>query len=185
LGAEVASLTPELADKLNVKDLDGVVISYLQEEGAANKMKLQKGDIIRQINGEKIGSHAEFEEKLSLHSPGDKLYITLERNGKKIEKELILTNSQNTTERLNRVAYFSEALGVEFEAVPRVEQNLLDITSGVRVVDIKNGFFRKLNIEEGFIITAINEKPIDDPKRLASVLEEIKGKVIIKGVNKK
>ncbi|MBK6266903.1 trypsin-like peptidase domain-containing protein [Marivirga sp. S37H4] len=185
IGAEVNTLTPELADKMDVENLDGVVVSYIQQDGAAEKVKLQKGDIIRKINGEKIRSHAEFEEKLSLRSPGDKLYLTIERNGKELEKELMLTNSENTTSVLNRVTYFSNALGVEFEEVPKIERNLLDIKNGVRVVDIKNGFFRKLNIEEGFIITAINGNAVNDPKQLAATLEEIKGKVIIQGVNKK
>jgi S1-C subfamily serine protease len=76
-------------------------------------------------------------------------------------------------------------LGAEFEAVPKMEQNLLNISSGVRVVDVKNGFFSRLNIDEGFIITEINGNEVSDPKKLAEILEEIKGKVIIKGINKK
>ncbi len=185
IGAEVSPLSPEIADKMDVHNLDGVVVSYLQENGAAEKVKLQKGDIIREINGERIRSHAEFEEKLSLRSPGDKLYLLIERNGEELEKELMLTNSENTTKVLNRVTYFSKPLGAEFEAIPKIEQNLLDISGGVRVVDVKNGFFRKLNIEEGFVITAINGNSMNDPKQLASVLEEIKGKVVVQGVNKK
>jgi Do/DeqQ family serine protease len=185
LGAEVSSLTTEIADKLKTDNLDGVVVSYIQEQGAANKVNLQKGDIIREFNGEDISTHSEFEEKLSLLSPGDKLYLTIDRNGKSIQKELILTNSENTTELLKRDVYFSKSLGVEFESVPLVEKNLLDINSGVRVVDIKNGFFKRLNIDEGFIITDINGKEISSPKELSDILESIKGKVIVRGVNKK
>lgn len=185
LGAEVSSLTPEIADKLNTENLDGVVVSYIQEQGAANKVNLQKGDIIREFNGEDISTHAEFEEKLSMLSPGDKLYLTIDRNGKSIQKELILTNSENTTELLKRDVYFSKSLGAEFESVPMVERNLLDINSGVRVVDVKNGFFKRLNIDEGFIITDINGKEVNNPKELSDILESIKGKVVVRGVNKK
>jgi S1-C subfamily serine protease len=185
LGAEVASLTSEIADKLNTEDLDGVVVSYIQEKGAANKVNLQKGDIIREFNGEDVSTHAEFEEKLSMLSPGDKLYLTLERKGKMIQKELVLTNSENTTELLKRDVYFSKSLGAEFESIPMVEKNLLNIKSGVRVVDVKNGFFKRLNIEEGFIITAINGNEVSSPKELSDILESIKGKVVVQGVNKK
>ncbi|MGJ3233954.1 S1C family serine protease [Marivirga sp.] len=185
LGAEVSSLTPEVADKLNTQNLDGVVVSYIQEQGAANKVNLQKGDIIREFNGEDISTHAEFEEKLSMLSPGDKLYLTIDRNGKSIQKELILTNSENTTELLKRDVYFSKSLAAEFESVPLVERNLLDIKSGVRVVDVKNGFFKRLNIDEGFIITDINGKEVNSPKELSNILESIKGKVVVRGVNKK
>lgn len=185
LGAEVKSLTPELGDNLGVDNLDGVVVSYIRENGAADNVKLQEGDIIREFNGEDISTHAEFEEKLSMLSPGDKLYLTLERKGKMIQKELILTNSENTTELLKRDVYFSKSLGAEFESVSTAEKDLLDISSGVKVVDIKNGFFKRLNIDEGFIITKINGTAVNNPKELSNILEEVKGKVIVQGVNKK
>ncbi|WMN12709.1 trypsin-like peptidase domain-containing protein [Marivirga salinae] len=185
LGAEVKSLTPELGDNLGVKNLDGVVVSYIRENGAADNVKLQEGDIIREFNGEDISTHAEFEEKLSMLSPGDKLYLTLERKGKMIQKELILTNSENTTELLKRDVYFSKSLGAEFESVSTAEKDLLDINSGVRVVNIKNGFFKRLNIDEGFIITAINSNQVNSPKEVSNILESVKGKVVIQGVNKK
>ena len=107
MGADVTALTPENADKLDTDDLDGVVVSYLQQKGAAEKANIQKGDIIRSINGEKISSNADFEEKLSLRSPGDKLYLTIERKNKTLEKQLVLTNSENTTQLLKRDAFFS------------------------------------------------------------------------------
>ena len=44
---------------------------------------------------------------------------------------------------------------------------------------------RKLGIEEGFIITAINQNSIEDAKELEDILEKIKGKVVIEGVNSK
>jgi Do/DeqQ family serine protease len=185
LGAEVSTLTPEMGEKLETANLDGVVVSYLQQNGAAEKVAIQKGDIIRSINGEKISSHADFDEKLSIRSPGDKLYITIDRNNKTIEKELLLMNSENTTALIEREAFFSNSLGVEFEAVPQVERNLLNVKSGVRVVEVKNGFFSRLNIEEGFVITAVNGESVSDPKMLAELLERVKGKVVIQGINKR
>jgi Do/DeqQ family serine protease len=185
LGAEVSSLTTEIAENLDTENLDGVVVSYIQESGAADKVNLQKGDIIRELNGENITTHSEFEEKLSMLSPGDKLYLTIDRKGKTVQKELILTNSENTTELLKRDVYFSKSLGAEFESVPMVEKNLLKINSGVRVVEVKNGFFKRLNIDEGFIITAINNNEVNSPKEVSTILESVKGKVMIQGVNKK
>jgi len=161
------------------------VVSYIREKGAADNVKLEEGDIIREFNGEDVTTHAEFEEKLSMLSPGDKLYLTIERKGKRIQKELILTNSENTTELLKRDVYFSKSLGAEFETVSSAEKDLLDINSGVRVTDVKNGFFKRLNIDEGFIITAINSKAVNSPKEVSDILEEVKGKVMIQGVNKK
>ena len=95
--------------------------------------------------------------------------MAIERKNKPLEKQLVLTNSENTTQLLKRDAFFSNSLGAEFEAVPKMEQNLLNISSGVRVVDVKNGFFSRLNIDEGFIITEIKGNEVSDPKKLAEI----------------
>jgi hypothetical protein len=70
-----------------------------------------------------------------------------------------------------------------FEAVPKLEQEVLGIRNGVRVLDIRNGFFRCLDIPEGFIVTKINNVEIEDAEELAGILERVKGKVIISGVD--
>ena len=67
----------------------------------------------------------------------------------------------------------------------KVERDLLKIDNGVRVKKIRNGFFRQLDIPEGFIITNINNRPVETPEELANILEKIKGKVVIDGITSK
>ena len=98
---------------------------------------------------------------------------------------ITLTNREGTTKILKREVYNSETLGAEFEAVSKVERDILDIEYGVRVIKVKEGFFSRLGIEEGFIITSINNEPIKNPETLASTIERIHGRVIIEGINKK
>jgi S1-C subfamily serine protease len=94
-----------------------------------------------------------------------------------------LTNREGTTGVITKSTYLAESLGVVFESVPKLEQEVLGINNGVRVVDIRNGFFRRLDIPEGFIITKINNVEIEDAEELASILERIRGRVIISGVD--
>jgi S1-C subfamily serine protease len=74
-GAEVVDVDTEIAKKLGLIDLSGVVVSYIQREGAAEKIGLQKGDVILSINGEDINSRSGFEELISYFSPGDKINV--------------------------------------------------------------------------------------------------------------
>ena len=144
---------------------------------------MEKGDIILKIDDETVNSKSEFEEALSYHSPGDQIAINYRRNDKTSMVSIVLTNREGTTNIIMKRAYFSKSLGAEFEAVPKVERDRLNIEQGIRVAKIRNGFIRKLGIEEGFIITSVNGKPIDEPEVLNGILEKIRGRVIIEGIN--
>ena len=183
-GAEVVDIDAELAKKLNLNELSGVVVSYLQREGAAEKIGLQKGDIILAINDEEINSRSGFEEIISYYSPGDKIKLTYKRDEKIKDEILELTNKEGTTGIIRREIFTSEVLGAEFEIIPKVEKNLYKINSGIRVVKVNEGLLRRLGIREDFIITTVNNVPINSPELLADILTKVKGKVRIEGVNR-
>jgi serine protease Do len=185
IGGDVIDMDTELAKKLNVTDLSGVVLSYIQKDGAAEKAGLQKGDIILKVADELINSRSAFEEQLSYYTPGDKVKVMYRRDNKIYEKTLTLTNKEGTTGIYKKEVFLSKTLGADFETVPKVERDLLNIQSGVRVAKVRDGFFKRLGIQEGFIITAINNNPTNDPKALSEIIEKIRGKVVIEGVNKK
>ncbi|MEQ8574580.1 MAG: PDZ domain-containing protein, partial [Fulvivirga sp.] len=166
-------------------NINGVLLSYVQKDGTAEKAGLKEGDIIVKFNNQVVDSRSQFEEELSYHSPGDEVMITYERKGQTGNANLVLTNREGTTSILKREIYTSESLGAKFETVPKVERDLLNIDYGVRVFNIDNGLIKRIGISEDFIITDINRKAIKDPERLVEILEKIRGRVIIEGVNSK
>ena len=184
-GAEVLDLTPEIGEAIGVSDLSGVVLGYIQRDGAAEKEGLEKGDIILEIDQQTINSRSEFDEQLSYYSPGDRIDILFKRKNQTKNKTLILTNREGTTSLIRREIYTSQELDVDFETVSLAERDQLDIDHGIRVMKVRDGFFRRLGIREGFIITAINGKPMKSPEQLAKTLEEIEGRVRIEGINER
>lgn len=185
IGAEVLDIDSEIAKKLKTEDYSGVVLSYVQEDGAASGIGMKKGDILVKIDGEAINSRSQFEEVLSYHSPGDKINLIYKRNKKIIHNSVILTNKEGTTEFLERDVVTSRSLGADLEKVSKVERNLLDIEHGVRISKVRNGLINQMDIEEGFIITFINKVPIKDPETLTEILTNIRGRVFLEGVNKR
>ena len=184
-GAEVLDIDTDIASKLKIDDYSGVVASYVEEDGAASKIGIKKGDVILKLDNEAINSRSQFEEILSYHSPGDKINVSYKHNQKTINSSLTLTNREGTTELLKREIYSSRSLGADFEIVSKVERNLLNIDHGVRVIKIRHGLIYQMDIDEGFIITHINKMPIKDPETLTEILTKIRGRVYVEGVNKR
>ena len=184
-GAEALDIDSNIATKLEMDDYSGVVLSYVQEDGAAAKCGMQKGDIILKIDSESINSRSQFEEILSYHSPGDQITVTYRRNQKTTQNTLVLTNREGTTERLKREIYTSRTLGADLEKVSKVERSLLNIEHGVRILKVRNGLISQMELEEGFIVTYINKVAITDPEMLTDILTKIKGRVYLEGINKR
>ena len=184
-GADFHDLDSEIAEKLNIKNLDGVIVTKVQREGAAEKAGLEQGDIIIAAGEEPINATTRLEELIAYRYPGDAFTVTLKRGEKELKKTLTLTNIEGTTSLIKRDVYMAEDLGVEFEVVPKVERELLGIRSGIRVAKIYRGDFAQLDIPEGFIITHINGTMIENPAELSKILDKIRGRVIIEGINKR
>lgn len=185
-GTELIDIDGELAERIGIEDLDGVLVTEIKNGSAAYKAGLEKRDVIRKINGLQISSKGQVEELIAQSYPGDELILLVERDSKIISKSLTLTNREGTTTVIKRSIYFAEDLEVSFERVSKVELELLGIESGVKVVDYKtNGFFAGLGIPEGFIITQINNRKIDDPEELTKTLENIRGRFDIIGINQR
>lgn len=189
-GGEVTDYDEETANRLDIqvnnqKNISGVILTYVQEDGAAYKDGLREDDIIIKIDQQTINSRSEFEEELSYHSPGDKIEVSFIRDSKVKTTNIVLTNREGTTSILKREIYTSEALGAQFEIVPKVERDILNIEYGVRVFNIESGLVKRIGISEDFVITDINRNAIETPQKLVEILEKIRGRVIIEGVNSK
>ena len=66
----------------------GVVVASVKADSPAEHAGVQKGDIIREINFTKISSASELQVQVNKYRPGEKIVLTIEREG--MVKEMIL-----------------------------------------------------------------------------------------------
>jgi serine protease Do len=71
----------------------GVYIEYVEENSAADKAGLQRGDKILEVNGVEVSNSSYFKHQLYKYDVGDQVTIKVERNGK--EKEIKVTLGSN------------------------------------------------------------------------------------------
>jgi Do/DeqQ family serine protease len=183
IGATVNDLSEDMLRSLG--NLDGVMVVNVKREGAAEKAGLEEGDIITQINGRNVNSRVEFEEQLSYRSPGEQVSVSFLRDGSKKNASAVLQNIQGTTEVYRREIFTSEALGAQLESLTKVERDLYRLQNGVRVVEAGGGLLRRVGLRNDYVITSINKFEVSNPEEVERILRNIKGRVIIEGVNEK
>ena len=79
LGLKVEELTPYLAQRLGVKRIHGVIITYVVPGSPAHEAGLSRGDIILKINRHPIEDLNDYQEVINSAKPGDTLLFLIER----------------------------------------------------------------------------------------------------------
>ncbi len=91
LGIKIQDISPQLAKAFELDSTDGVVISNIVVNGPADKAELDRGDIITHVDGNKVRDFRETLNQISMHKPGDKITLSIIRDGKKMEKTAMVS----------------------------------------------------------------------------------------------
>ncbi len=71
VGLTVQEITPDIARKLDIGNVKGVLVTSVEGGSPAERAGFQEGDIVRQVNGQPVPNVAEF-TKLMKKGKGDK-----------------------------------------------------------------------------------------------------------------
>jgi serine protease Do len=183
LGVQIQDVTAEVAREHNFDKIEGVYISSVRPDGAAREAGLKDGDVVLSINGVKVNSAAELQEQVSKYRPGEKVRVEVSREGKLKQFDVVLRNLEGSTEIVKKEDVL-EVLGATFEPVSDRDKRTLGIPNGVRIKSLKPGKLMKVGIQEGFILTSVNKKPVNSVKDIADILKDTEGGVIIEGVDR-
>jgi len=183
LGVGIQDVTAELAKEKDIDEIEGVYINSVRPEGAARQAGIKEGDLIISINGVKVNSSAELQEQVSKYRPGEEVKVVIRRNGELKQYDVILRNLEGSTEIVKKEDVL-EVLGATFEPVTDREKRTLGIRNGVKIKTLKPGKLMKVGIQEGFVMTSVNKRPVNSVKDITEILEDTEGGVIIEGVDR-
>ena len=183
LGVSIRDLDPALAKELDMDRPHGVYVNGLTEGGAAAKAGVAKGDVIVKVGNIEVKDVPQLQEQVGKFQPGDRVPITVLRNGLDRVIELTLLGKEGSTVASTAKPNDNLAtLGAELRAASDAELKALKLRNGVKVVGVNGGKFRSTGIREGFIITRIDEQPIARPEDVEQVLASRRGGVLVEGV---
>ena len=153
--------------------IQGVVVEDFSDRSPAKAAGIEKGDIIKAINNVPVRNFAELQNQLSRYRPGDKVKVTVERNGSEKTFVVELINMQGSTEIIKRPDAL-KMLGAEFKKIPDEQKRRLGIKSGVEVSNVtRDGLFYKEGIRKGFIIMRINNVAVDSEDDIADIVASV------------
>jgi S1-C subfamily serine protease len=79
LGLDVRPITPEVAQQLNLRTSEGVIVARVDEGSPAAEAGIQRGDVIREINRQRVRSPADYQRITRDAKEGDRLTVLLQR----------------------------------------------------------------------------------------------------------
>lgn len=180
LNISIKDVNDEMAKQYNLPKISGIYITEIRE-GAAKEAGAKAGDIIIKINNIEVSNTSEMQEQLSKYRPNDKIALTLIRDNNEINLTATLRNLKGDTKLVkNNDGYV--IMGAKFTEVPPDEKQRLGLRYGIKIIDLSQGKFQKAGVEEGFIVTRVNNKPVNSVAELKNILDNTRGGLYIEGV---
>jgi Do/DeqQ family serine protease len=182
LGVSIQEISQDLADAQGLKDLKGVYVAEVVENGAGEKAGIKKGDVILKVAGIEVNSSSRLQEEVGKYRPGDKVMITIRRKSAELELEATLLNAEGKTKLEVAEADVTDSYqGMKMDNVTREEKLALGVKAGVKVSAMDKGLFKEAGIPVGFVITHINNEPVYSAKGAVSLMKSLSGAITIEG----
>jgi serine protease Do len=184
LGVQINDITQEIKEKNKLKSTKGVFVAKVVENGSAEDAGLKDGDVILKIGSKEVNSVAELQEEIGKRRPGDKVSLTI-RNKKEEEviKELVLRNQDGETKLVSKEEIKRNfALGATFVELTNKEKKELNIPYGVKISVINAGKLKSVGLQEGMVITKINNEPVESVEQVSKKLNGINTGVLIEAL---
>jgi len=150
VGVWVQELDSSLTRYFNLPKKQGVMISRVDSDSPARKAGLREGDVILAIDGRKIVSVDDYQARLQNYGVGDRLVLTIWRNGEKLDTPL-------------------EARAFPIGRAPDLADTLLGLKvdpasdSGAVVSNVKRGgYLARTGVRPGDVIRQVNEFLVRD-----------------------
>ena len=185
LGVVIREVNSELAKAKNLNISQGVYVDSLSQNSSAGAAGIRKGDVITKIDDQAVDASSDVLEAVGRHRPGDQLKLTVWRNGTEHDFSVTLKNKQGNTDVVKKsdAVGILSTLGAEFRTLGEKEAKRLEIPAGVVVTQLGEGkLSNQTDMQEGFVITKVDGKPVKSVEDLTAALKGKEGGVMLEGV---
>ncbi len=180
IGINIKPVNASFAKASGMDTPHGIVITRVLKGGGADLAGLQVDDIIVKINDNPVNSTSQLQELVARFRPGNKIIVDILRDGELIQKTVTLQGLKKESRDVGKLLkpYFAK-YGFHARNLSISEKRITG-TQGVKVISITKGKpIADTNMEIGYIITAVNDHPINNLEDLLTQLRTLDSERIV------
>lgn len=168
IGITFRELNEGEAEKLGLKQQQfGMLVMQVEKDSPADKAGIKSGDLLLKIGKQKLSRSSDLTVTVGSAKPGDKLPVSILRDGKTIEKTI-------TVGKRSSKSAASDSNNSSEEEIERFGFVLSDEKEGVSVRAVEvNSPAARAGFKNGDIITKINSKRVKNIKDVQSALKDV------------
>jgi Do/DeqQ family serine protease len=175
LGINYEELNAEKADEFGVRSTEGVLVTRVLDQGAAQEAGLLQNDVILKMDDIKISNFSDLQGFLGSKRPGDEVQVTVLRNEGTTVLPVKLRNQFGKYEFES--SDFSNYFIGDLEPISKSEANRFNISHGVKIVNLKNRSIEEMyGVGDGDIILSVEDEKVSTAYEVDQVLKKNQNK---------
>ena len=178
LGVMITTVTPALAEALDLNVENGALINQVVEDSAAEAAGLQAGDVVIAVDGTPIDTAADLRNRIGLKRVNDDVNLNIIRDGK--QKTINAKVGEPGATMLAGGTKIEKLKGAEFTNIPS-EHPQQGQVEGVLVTKVESGSPAARNgLRQNDIVQTVNNRNVRSVDDLANILENVSATVVLK-----
>lgn len=162
LGIQTINVNTPLAAEKGINEIEGVYIESIEEGSGAEAARLRQGDVIKRVDDIRIRKFSDLTGYVSSKRPGDKVEVTVARDGRRITVPVVLTKRQSAR---------MPVIPMEVKNLSERDRNIFKVKEGVKITAVPEAY-RDYGLT-GKVIIAVNDKEIEDIEDARNAFEEL------------
>ena len=177
LGIYIQNVNDELAKSFGFENNNGILISDIIADSAAEEAGLQGGDIIIEFEGEPAGKLGSFRNKVAATPPNTKIKLKNFRDGKFSNVNVITRAMDSLTinDVSKEVSDTLNKIGITVTGLDSEEAKALSLKEedGVLITEVEEGSASwRAGIQPGQVITSVNRQPVSNIEEFSKAIDD-------------
>ncbi len=203
LGVSIKTVDEKDSKGLGLSKPEGVLVQDVLANSPAKKAGIESGDVLLELDGTALNSSNQLQSLVVLRKPGEKVNLKIFRDGKTLNKTVVLQPKEGGEVSSNDVGSKGDApdhsssesnqpvnleqLGFSVAPLTEEAKKESDVSNGVLVTKVANyGEARSQGLQSSAIIVSADRKPVTSTQQLKKLIESKKpGEVVLLKVKNK
>jgi serine protease Do len=142
-------------------DMSGIYVTDVTKDGGAFAAGIKKADIITKINSVPVSTGAEMQEQVSRYKPGDKITVSILRDGNEKTVDVSLKNKAGNYDVVKATNNL-DLLGADLAALDAKKLKEYGVAGGVLIKKVKAGgvIEKQSRMRDGFVVIKVNDADV-------------------------